>query len=178
MLKWLFKRREESVSATKIYAQIVKQSRLPIFYTDLGVEDTFEGRFNLLSHHAFFVMRELSSGDAATQKVSQEVFDVMFEDFTVALREESIGDTGVSKRIKKLAQAFYGRAKAFDDVLTDGSEEAFSGHVLRNLYTENSEALDPDVGDRAVRYTRSLIESLKSQDHADITMGEISFPDL
>ena len=42
-----------------IYGMIVTQAREPLFYRDLGVPDTVNGRFDLLLLHLWLVLRRL-----------------------------------------------------------------------------------------------------------------------
>ena len=42
-----------------IYGMIVTQAREPLFYRDLGVPDTVNGRFDLLVLHLWMVLRRL-----------------------------------------------------------------------------------------------------------------------
>ena len=44
-----------------IYGMIVTQAREPLFYRDLGVPDTVNGRFDLLVLHLWMVLRRLKS---------------------------------------------------------------------------------------------------------------------
>ena len=45
-----------------IYGMIVTQAREPLFYRDLGVPDTVNGRFDLLLMHLWLVLRRLQIG--------------------------------------------------------------------------------------------------------------------
>src|ERR1700712_4181038 len=57
-----------------IYGMIVAQAREPLFYQDLAVPDTVNGRFDLLVLHLWVVLRRLrSTADGAKQ--SQALFD-------------------------------------------------------------------------------------------------------
>ncbi len=48
-----------------IYGMIVTQAREPLFYRDLGVPDTVNGRFDLLVLHLWMVLRRLKPIDQA-----------------------------------------------------------------------------------------------------------------
>src|SRR3974390_868672 len=61
-----------------IYGMIVTQAREPLFYQDLAVPDTVNGRFDLLLLHLWRVLRRLrriEDGTDAAQEVAQALFD-------------------------------------------------------------------------------------------------------
>ena len=92
----------------------VRQARDPTLYTAGGVADTLDGRFDLIVLHVVPLMRRLRQCDEAGRQLSQALFDVMFDDMDQSLREMGVGDLRVGKRVKQMARAFYGRAKAYD----------------------------------------------------------------
>lgn len=121
--------------AVALYRQIVAQARLPGFYRDHAVPDTLDGRFDMIVLHAFLVMRRLKriSGPEA-QKVSQDLFDLLFADMDSNLREIGVGDLGVGKRVKKMAQAFYGRVEAYEAGLASADPAVLEQALGRNVY--------------------------------------------
>src|SRR5438093_5356846 len=59
-----------------IYGMIVTQAREPLFYRDLGVPDTVNGRFDLLLLHLWLLLRRLNSLEGgASGGLSQALFD-------------------------------------------------------------------------------------------------------
>ena len=52
-----------------------------------------------------------------------------------AMREMGVGDLSVSKKIKKMAEAFYGRVAAYDEVMDDGKDK-LTYVIYRNLFAE------------------------------------------
>ncbi len=58
-LKRLRSRRSKTSKSQKLYGAIVAQARLPDFYRDLGVPDSLDGRFAVLSLHLFIVLHRL-----------------------------------------------------------------------------------------------------------------------
>ena len=51
------KRRADHANA--LYLAMVEQSRVPRFYTELGVPDTVDGRFDMIILHVMLVIRRL-----------------------------------------------------------------------------------------------------------------------
>jgi cytochrome b pre-mRNA-processing protein 3 len=139
MIFGLFRPREDSQRVHAIYAEIVAQARQPAFYSHLGVPDTLEGRYEMLMLHAFLYMHRLKDEAAPVKDMAQKVFDLMFSDMDRSLRELGVGDLTVPKKIKKMAQAFYGRAAAYDAAL-DGNDGALVEAVLRNVFSDEASA--------------------------------------
>ena len=57
-----------------LYGTIVAQARLPIFYTDYGVPDTVEGRFEMLALHQALAARRIAR-ETATSQLGPVLFD-------------------------------------------------------------------------------------------------------
>ena len=101
-----------------IYGMIVTQAREPLFYRDLGVPDTVNGRFDLLVLHLWMVLRRLKSVEGG--RPSQALFDRFCDDMDDNLREMGVGDLTVPKQMQAFGEAFYGRIAAYDMALTEG----------------------------------------------------------
>ncbi|MBR86878.1 MAG: phage tail protein [Rhodospirillaceae bacterium] len=121
--------------ASSIYQAIVTQSREVQFYTECGVPDTPTGRFELISLHSFVFMKRLKVLGGEAEALSQALFDYMFADIDINLREMGVGDIGVGKKIKSLAAAYYGRIKSYETALKKG-EHAIKESLTRNLYCD------------------------------------------
>src|SRR6266481_70783 len=100
-------------AARRVYDLLVARAREPIFHTVFAVPDTIDGRFDLLTLHAFLVLDVLKSQGTAGSKLGTELATLIFAGFDEALRELGVGDFGISRRMKALAGAFYGRLEAY-----------------------------------------------------------------
>jgi len=96
-----------------LLASAIAQSRQPALYERMGAPDTVEGRFEMLNLHVILVLDRLA-GEATAADARQEMFDAYMSYLDGALREMAVGDLSVGKRMRALAEAFYGRAKACD----------------------------------------------------------------
>jgi cytochrome b pre-mRNA-processing protein 3 len=147
------RRRIPEATVRAIYGAIVAQARVPAFYADYGVPDTLEGRFELLVLHAFLYFRRMKGETAAdARETGQAVFDLMFLDMDRSLRELGVGDLSVPKKIKRMAQAFYGRVAAYDAALAAGERAALADALARNIY-----ASDEAANVRAPRLARYVL---------------------
>ena len=114
-----------------IYGMIVTQAREPIFYRDLGVPDTVNGRFDLLLLHLWLLLRRLRTAQVGVE-LSQAMFDRFCEDMDDNLREMGVGDQTVPKRMRAFGEAFYGRVQAYDQAI-DAGAEALAQAICKNI---------------------------------------------
>jgi cytochrome b pre-mRNA-processing protein 3 len=163
-------RREDA--ARTLYAGIVTQARRPAFYSTCGVPDTLDGRFELVALHAFLVLHRLKRDQEASAEFAQSLFDVLFLDMDVNLREIGVGDLGVGRRVKAMAQGFYGRIAAYEGGLEQGGETLVAA-LRRNLYG----TVQPDgTGLRAMAgYLVREAAGLDAQDLGDLMSGRVEF---
>ncbi|MEK9968272.1 MAG: ubiquinol-cytochrome C chaperone family protein [Ferrovibrio sp.] len=158
-----------------LYRRIVEQARQPDFYSRHGVPDSLDGRFDMIVLHSFLVMRRLRAiGSKAADDLSQDLFDLLFADMDVNLREIGVGDLGVGKRVKKMAQAFYGRVEAYEEGLTATDDGILSDALGRNLYGTTQPALTALIAMAA--YMRAADSHLSAQSTAGIMAGNVDFP--
>jgi cytochrome b pre-mRNA-processing protein 3 len=153
-----------------IYGMIVTQAREPLFYRDLGVPDTVNGRFDLLLLHLWLVLRRVKSVKAGTG-LSQALFDYFCEDMDDNLREMGVGDLAVPKRMRAFGEAFYGRSAAYDMALTE-SGEAFAQALCRNIL--NGEKIER-ARDLAA-YAEATMAVLEAVSEAALLGGAWKFP--
>lgn len=129
MFSTLFKQKDDPAEA--LYEQAVTKARDPVFYTEYGVPDTFDGRFDLLLVHIFIHLHRLMGGKAYPQ-TAQSLFDMTFRDMDQTLREMGIGDMGVPKHMKRMMKAFNGRMHVYQDALEGDGD--LKDALRRNLY--------------------------------------------
>lgn len=174
----LFRRDPMAAPGAALYAGIVEQARLPAFYTEAGVPDTLDGRFELVSLHAFLLLHRLKQEGEAGAQLSQVVVDAMFADMDAALRELGVGDLGVPHRVKRMLSGFHGRIAAYATGL-DAPGDGLAGALRRNLY--GTLAVDEAAGpgsraDAMAAYMRAAVVGLGRQPGADLLAGRVAFP--
>jgi len=158
-------------AAARAYAGVVEQARRPEFFIGYGVPETLDGRFELVCLHAFFYLHRLK-GVAEAAAVCQEFFDAMFADFDRSLREIGTDDLSVSRQVTRMAEAFYGRIRAYEDGLA-GDDAALTAALARNLY--GTAPPSPDQLDRTAAYLRRETARLAEQPAAALIEGTIEF---
>lgn len=175
MFKKFFKR--PSPIPQQLYGAVVAQSRLPVFYTDLGFEDTPMGRFDSLSLHLFLFSRRLVREDTKlTTSLNQEVFDIYTQDIDVALRTLGVGDPTVPKRKKKMVRSYYGQIEDFANLLDDNNLKELKKAVTNRFFAEDKKSAK--VSSAVANYMMSCGEVLDDQPAETILAGTLSWPDV
>ncbi len=172
----LFRRNRHRDAALQIYEAVVERAREPIFFTDFGVPDTIDGRFELTALHGFLVLNRLKVDHSRTVDLAQELFDAMFVDFDRSLREMGVGDLGVGRHIKTMAKAIYGRIGAYERGLKADEAAQLDEALRRNLYG----TVTPAAGDveAMADYLRACAAILAAQPTAELIAGSVTFAAL
>jgi cytochrome b pre-mRNA-processing protein 3 len=129
-----------------------------------------EGRFESLALHAILALRALRRLPPPADEVARDLTDAVFRDLDASLREMGVGDTVVPKRMKKLAEAFYGRAQAYDPALEAGDAGALAETLGRNVMAGQAQA------GALARYTLAADRDLKAADLDTILRQGFGFP--
>lgn len=122
--------RKPAAPERRVYEAIVAAARQPTPYADWGVPDTVDGRFDMISLYLFLVLDRLKGAEGDFR---QKLTDAFFADMDRSLREMGVGDLSVAKKVRKMAEVFYGRVAAYDVALTEG-REALAAALARNVY--------------------------------------------
>ena len=125
-----------------LHARVVELARRPGLYGPGALPDTVEGRFEALTLHAVVVLRRLRALPPPADDVAQDLVDALFAHLEVALRETGIGDFGVPKRMKKLAQAFYDRTSKYDAGLEAQDPDRLAGELAARLGGEHADFVE------------------------------------
>jgi cytochrome b pre-mRNA-processing protein 3 len=157
----------------QLYVSAVAAARDPFLYTGPGVPDTLDGRFDLVGLHAFLVIRRLKREPAPGPALAQAVFDAMFSDMDINLREMGVGDLSVGKRVKAMWDAFHGRANAYSAALAADDRGALETALARNLWRG---AAPPDGSAAALgRLVAAQGACLDNQALTALAAGEVHF---
>ncbi len=131
MLGW--GKRRQATTSEQLYEQAVALARDPDLFQKFQVADDVDGRFDALTLMVSLIKRRLMSCGQGGKVLSQELFDSMFADMDLSLREMGAGDIGVSKRVKVMAEAFMGRLDAYVTAIDQNDKEKLAEAVSRNL---------------------------------------------
>jgi len=172
LFRWT-KRSPRADTIRTLYGVIVAQARGPAFYANYGVADTPEGRFDMIVLHLILFLRRLRAESAPIRVLGQGVFDLFCREMDHRFREMGIGDLAVPKHMRRVAEAFYGRAAAYDQAIETAGEEQLAAVLARNIFPASAAA----SAQRLARYVREAIEMLDRQEAATFSQARISFPD-
>lgn len=184
-LKKLWGGEDNSAAAHGLYVRAVEQARHPAFYQRLAAEDSLDGRFDLIILHLWLIVARLhriralennQARDAA--KLEERLMAVHFADMDQALRESGVGDLSVGKKVKAMAQAFYGRARAYDAAVAEldetGSNAYLAEALARNVY--RGRAIDQEVIRALADYVVAARHFLAEQPADRLLQGDAAFP--
>src|SRR5688572_4693536 len=137
---------KEQGDAMQRYAALVEKARSRVFYEEMGVPDTLDGRFEMIALHLALALETL----LATEK--RMLMEAFIADMDRNLREMGAGDMGVGRRVQAMVSAFYGRqeayAKAADNL------ENWQAALRRNAYGTVQDA-NPEQVQRLAEYAIS-----------------------
>jgi cytochrome b pre-mRNA-processing protein 3 len=167
--------RRNAANAAKLYGAIVAQARLPVFYQDLAVPDTLEGRFLVLSLHLFAVLHRLKAEGGAAVGLAQDLTDRFSEDMETVLREIGVGDLAIPKKVRGLASASAGLLQAYGEALGEG-EEALTAAIAKAFPVQGAA---PEAATRRLaHYLTLMVRALEAQSLAALSTGEVRFPEM
>jgi cytochrome b pre-mRNA-processing protein 3 len=170
----LFTRKPFERAGFALYGEAVAAARQPVFFAGFGVPDTLDGRFDLVSlHTALLVCRIARDADPRAKDLAQAVFDAMFADMDVNLREMGVGDLAVGKRVKRMWEAFHGRAQAYDTALRAGDRPGLEAALARNVW--RGEAPDGAAA-RLAAVAWAADAALAAIPFAQLAAGRAAFP--
>lgn len=177
MLSWLKRRKSLKTAAAGLYQAAVQQSRDPRFYTDLGVSDTMDGRFDLVSMHVFLIMARLRQMGQDGNDLSQALFDHMFKSMDQTLREIGVGDLAVPKHMQRMMKAFNGRVHTYHQAIVSSNKQELELAVVRNIYRIEGGQM-PTAARMMAEYISMSAGHLLQQDLHALTAGQVFFPSI
>lgn len=134
MLKALRRASARAKAARSLYDALIFQARQPVFFADFGVQDTLDGRFDMVTLHAWLVLDRVHAAGLAP--LAKHLTDTIFIGFDEALRDLGAGDIGMGRKIKAMREAFNGRMQAYDSA---ESEQELASAIMRNVFRGNEQ---------------------------------------
>lgn len=168
-------------SAHSLFAEVVKQARTEEFYTKFLVPDTLDGRFDLIVLHMVILLdrfdQEMESRGGKDKSISliiRYLQEVLFDNMDLSLREMGVGDLGVGKRVKDMADAFYGRKVAYQEAFEQkDSDTILAQCLINNIYRGEDRA--EDVINQLIAYVKVQRKHLSSEESSALEKGNINF---
>jgi cytochrome b pre-mRNA-processing protein 3 len=110
----LFRPRLANAAGKALYAALVERARDPVLYGELNAPDTVEGRFELYTLYLFLLVDRLKGQGGQAAETSEALFETYVSALDHGLREMGVGDLSVGKKMRRLAEAFFGRLKSYE----------------------------------------------------------------
>jgi cytochrome b pre-mRNA-processing protein 3 len=172
MILRLFRRQFHPGTIHTLYGAIVAQARRPEFYEEFGIADSVEGRFELIVLHLAVVLRRLER-EPQGATLGRALLDAFGRDMDHNLREMGVGDLAVPKQIKRMMEAFYGRARSYESALAADDPAALAQALGRNVFVGGAAGGVARLAD----YVRRAAGQLDAVDGAQFLRGSLAFPE-
>ena len=166
------RRRREREAAGRLYAAAVEAARRPALYTDYGVPDTLQGRFEMIALHLFALTHRLMHEPGDDPELARLVSESFVADMDGAFREMGVSDLAVPRRMKVLYRSFAGRVTAYRAGL-GGGEAALGAAVARNVFPDGPDG--PGALGLA-KHLQNTVAAMRQADIAALRRGEAVFP--
>jgi cytochrome b pre-mRNA-processing protein 3 len=169
VLNWLTGATGVSAQAQALYATIVAVGRRAALFGPGRAPDSFDGRFEVMTLAAALALIRLQA-DPDQKRLAAAFTDILFRGFDSGFREAGVGDLSVPRKMKKVAQDFYGRLDAYAGALKpDAAPEALAAALARNIW--------PDGEDRAfsaplAASVRATLAALTARPAAELSVAE------
>ena len=169
----LLRRRTHERAGFALYTAAVSAARDPALFGEEAVPDTLEGRFDIIALYAALLVRRLHRDpDPRGPALAQAVFDAMFADMDMNLREMGVGDMSIGKRVRAMWEAFHGRALAYEAALEAEDGAALEAALARNVWS----GTPPEgAAGRLARHALALDASLAAQPFEGFVAGRADF---
>lgn len=132
LLDRLLRRSDDAREAMRpLWYSTVVAARDPLWYRDLGVADTVEGRFDMITLVLSLVLLRLER-DPGNEEKAARLTELFVEDMDAQLRQSGVGDLVVGKHIGKLMATLGGRLGALRESAPLG-DEAVAQVLARNV---------------------------------------------
>lgn len=175
MFGFFSKKKKIDNAANELFLKVISHTRIPLFYENFGVEDNLDGRFDLMSVHMALIIDVLDNNNQLNDAiiVRRRLQEIMFDNLDLTLREIGVGDLGVGKKIKTMAEAFYGRMTTYQECFKTHDTDQMSMALKRNLYRgrDMNEAIVVNM----TSYVYGQYKYLSSQPSEDVIAGNVDF---
>ena len=122
-----------NIKYINIYNNLVNLTRNKDLYKDFKEQDTFSDRLIFfLLHFAFFLKIYKENND---KKVLQDIYDYIFRQVELSIREIGYGDQSINKKMKDYLNLFYGMIDQIHD--WENLSIEYKVDLLKNFLNNN-----------------------------------------
>ena len=156
--------------SNELYNKLVELSRNKFFYDNLRLADNFETRVLLIFFHFIIILR-LKKNDNV-KKDFQELFDNIFQNIEINIRELGYGDTKVNNTMKNLNKIFYDILYKIDK---DGLSKFHERSDLLNKYFFNNKKNNEQNTVKLAKYMDQFNDFCIDLNIDNVLKGSIEF---
>ncbi len=160
----LLRRNRHERTGFELYGAAVAAARAPGFYAT----------FDMVGLHVCLLIRHLRRRPAPGPALAQAVFDAMFHDMDVNLREMGVSDLSVGKRVRAMWEAFHGRASVYEAALADADPARLVDALARNVWRGGP----ADGAAELANVARAQDAALAAQPIEDLAAGRVRYRPL
>jgi cytochrome b pre-mRNA-processing protein 3 len=124
-------RQKKTSSPVPLYMALVGWARQPWFFTQGGVPDSLDGRFDMMTLMVSLALLRLERDGDAHRDFGTALMETFVADIDESMRESGVGDLGVGKHVRKMMEAFVGRYGAYRAAASLGDWQA---ELARNVF--------------------------------------------
>ncbi|APE27919.1 Ubiquinol-cytochrome C chaperone [Aurantiacibacter gangjinensis] len=150
-----------------LWHSVVATSREPEWYRDCHVEDTVDGRFDMIALVLSLVTLRMERSEDLAPRTGL-LTELFVEDMDRQLRDSGVGDLMVGKKMGKIMAAVGGQMGALRTALASDEDAELAAVLERNMRV-SGEAPPMALAAR----TRALANDLAAQSDADILAGRL-----
>lgn len=152
---------------TALWQQITRAARQPHWYVDHQVDDSVDGRFDMLILISALVMLSLERRGLVAETAT--LTERMAADLDGSLRDMGVGDMVVGKHMGRMMGGMGGRLSAYRAALSPGAPpDDLAAALGRNVYRGKA---DDQVAGRLADATRQLHRRIEALDDAALLAG-------
>ena len=109
-----------------IYNNLVKFSRNKLIFSLFTQKDTFSDRLIIFLFHFGFFLKEFKK--TQDKELLQEIFDYIFKELEISIREIGYGDASINKKMKTYVNSLYSiieKIESWDQLSLDNKNRIF-----------------------------------------------------
>jgi cytochrome b pre-mRNA-processing protein 3 len=164
----LGKRPDEREALRPLWQRVVELARAKGWYARLGVADTMEGRFDMVSLVLAAVLLRMEH-EPELAEAQARLTELFVDDMDGQLRQSGIGDPTVGKHVRKLVTTLGGRLGALREAMPQGAA-ALIPVLERNVTLRDGADLAP-LADAMAR----LVEAVGEISADALLAGQFAF---
>ena len=118
------------INYINFYNNLVHLTRNKMLYKDFTSKDTFSDRLVIFLFHFAFFLNVLKSD--STKDTLQVVFDFIFKQLELSIREIGYGDTSINKKMKNYINIFYSilnKIEKWDNLNKNSQNDIFEEYL-------------------------------------------------